>query len=87
MCYVVSSSDNHLSLWQTYYAEPIFLNVLLTSLEPIYVLGVPNSKLSSFSFVMFSSRFCGSNIMFSSLSSDFIILASAHVVESSSTHW
>jgi hypothetical protein len=25
--------------------------------------------------------------MFSSLSSDFIILASAHVVESSSTHW
>ncbi len=88
--YVASSSDNHqyhLSLWWRYYAEPIFLSVLLTSLEPISILGVLDSKLSSSSFVMFSSGFHGSNIILSSLSSNFIILASVHVVESSSTYW
>ncbi len=37
--YVASSSNNHqyhLSLWWTYDAKPIFLSVLLTSLETIF---------------------------------------------------
>ncbi len=89
MFYVVYSSNNdqyHLYLRWTYDVKPIFLSVLFTSLKPIYVLGVLNSKFSSSSFVMFFLGFCGTNIMLFSLSSDFIILASTHVVESSSIH-
>jgi len=74
----------HLSLWWTYCVEPTSLGVLLTSSEPVFVLGVSFGLFSS-SFVMFSLGLCGFGIVLSSLSSNSIISTFAHVVESSSS--
>ncbi len=87
MHYVVSSSNNHwycLSLWWTYCAKPTSLGVLFTSLELFLflVLPVPAFLLLIYHFF---GEFCGFSIVPSSSSFNFIILASTHVVESSSS--
>jgi hypothetical protein len=59
------------------------LGVLLTSLEPIFVLGVADSKLSSSSFVMLPFKLCVSHMVFL-FSSDFIGSPFEHVLKCSS---
>ncbi len=85
-CYVHPTSNYHffcLSLCETYWAKPTSLGVLLTSLEPIFVLGVADSKLSSSSFVMLPFKLCVSHMVFL-FSSDFIGSPFEHVLKCSS---
>jgi hypothetical protein len=59
---------------------------MFTSLEPISVFGDVGYVLSSSSYVMFSLGLYGSSIVLSFSSSNSIILASAHAMESFSTN-